>query len=309
MVLNREDAVRLMAASLPPEEERSALALADERARAIARGRGRVYASIGVDSVPCARNCRFCSHAERWGVFPKPYEMSVDQVCAMADRIAPHQPDWLTLRTTQDYGIDPLCALAREVRRIIPSRTSLVVNTGEFSSKEADQLLAAGVNAVYHTFRLREGVDTGIKPAARIRTLELIRDSGLKLYALVEPIGPEHSDQELVDAAFRLKDFGVNLSGAMARVPVQGTPLADLGRASDDRVARTVAMTRLISGDEVEGICVHPPLPAALKAGANVVVVDAGATPRDTQEAGAAWHGFDVPAAKAMLSEAGWATS
>jgi biotin synthase len=308
MVLTQRDALSLLKGDLPPEEVRKGLARADERARRVARGRGRVYASIGVDSVPCTRNCRFCSHGAQWGVYPESHELSIDHVSAIAERIAPHRPDWLTLRTTQDYPIARLAELAATVRSIMPRETAIVVNTGEFSGPEADQLLAAGVTGVYHTFRLREGLDTGISPRARRRTLELIRDSGLQLYALVEPVGPEHSDEELVEAAFRLKEYGVRVSGAMARVPVMGTPLAPLGRVPDERFVRTVAMSRLISGPEVEAVCVHPPLPAALRAGANVVVVDAGATPRDTRDAGTAWRGFDIVAAKAMLEEAGWST-
>jgi biotin synthase len=308
MVLTRRDALAFLRSELPAEEERSGLNLADARARIIASGRGRVYASIGVDSIPCTRNCRFCSHAAEWGVYPASHELSIERVLAIAERIAPHRPDWLTLRTTQDYPIARLAELSAAVRGIMPRDTAIVVNTGEFSGREADQLLVAGVTGVYHTFRLREGIDTGISPLARRRTLEIVRDSGLQLYALVEPVGPEHPDEELVEAAFRLKDFGVRVSGAMARVPVPGTPLAPLGRVSDERFIRTVAMTRLVSGPEVEAICVHPPLPAALRAGANVVVVDAGATPRDTRDAGSAWRGFDIVAAKMMLQEAGWTT-
>jgi biotin synthase len=308
MPITARDALDFLGSDLPADQVRAGLERADARARRVAGGRGRVYASIGVDSAPCTRNCRFCSHGARWGVYPAAHELRIDHVSGIAERIAPHRPDWLTLRTTQDFPVARLAELAAAVRGIVPRDTAIVVNTGEFSGREADQLLAAGVTAVYHTYRLREGIDTGIAPRARRRTLEIIRDSGLALYALVEPVGPEHTDEELVEAAFRLKDFGVRVSGAMARVPVPGTPLAPLGRASEERIVRTIAMTRLVSGPEVEAICVHPPLPAALRAGANVVVVDAGATPRDTRDAGTAWHGFDVVAAKAVLEEAGWST-
>jgi biotin synthase len=304
--LTRDEALRALSADLPETDRAAMLAAADARARQISGNRGRAYAVIGVDSAPCARNCAFCSHGAKWRVYGKPYQMSVEEVCLRAGETARHRPDWLTLRTTQDYGIEKLCRVARAVREALPADTALVVNTGEFEAGDCERLLDAGVAVVYHTIRLREGRDTGVRPDERARTLERIRDSGLALFALVEPVGPEHTDEELVDAAFRLKDFGVRLSGAMARVPIPGTPLGALGAVTDERLARVVAMTRLISGPEVEAICVHPPLPAALRAGANVVVAEYGAIPRDRGDATDAWRQFDLPAAQVMLAGAGF---
>jgi biotin synthase len=304
--LNKDEALCVLEKELSDESKAVVLATADKRTRDIAGNRGRVYAAIGVDSAPCARNCAFCSHGARWGVYEKPYEMTIEEVCRRAAEIATHNPNSLTLRTTQDYGIDRLCLLAREVRAVLPPETILAVNTGEFASGDCDRLLASGVGAVYHTFRLREGTDTGVTTEERLRTLSLIKESGLELFALVEPVGPEHTDDELVEAAFRLKDYDVNVSGVMARVPVAGTPLAKLGKAEDERLIRIAAMTRLISGPEVEAICVHPPIPAALHAGANEIVVDCGAIPRDQSDAKETWRSFDFSAAKGMLREAGF---
>jgi biotin synthase len=304
--INRAEALWVLDTTLPEKSKSAVLSAANARTRNIAGNRGRVYAAIGVDSAPCARNCAFCSHGARWGVYEKPYEMTIEEVCRRAAEIATHNPNSLTLRTTQDYGIDRLCLLAREVRAVLPPETVLAVNTGEFAPGDCDRLLASGVGAVYHTFRLREGQDTGVTTEERLRTLSLIKDSGLDLFALVEPVGPEHTDDELVEAAFRLKEYDVNVSGVMARVPVAGTPLAKLGKADDDRLIRIAAMTRLISGPEVEAICVHPPLPAALRAGANEIVVDCGAIPRDQSDAKETWRSFDFSAAKGMLREAGF---
>lgn len=304
--LTRAEALRVLDPDLPAPVVAALYRAADARARAIGANRGRVYATIGVDAAPCARNCGFCSHGARWAATDKAYEMDPAEMCRRAAAVAPHRPDWLTLRTTQDYGIARLCELARAVRAVLPPATDLVVNTGEFEAGDCERLADAGVAAAYHTIRLREGVDTGVTPAERERTLAHIRASGLKLFALVEPVGPEHTDAELVEAALRLKTFGVNLSGAMARVPVPGTPLHARGAVTDERLTRIIAMTRLVSGPEVEAICVHPPLPAALRAGANVMVAEYGAIPRDTDSAGQAWRQFDLPAAQAMFRDAGF---
>jgi biotin synthase len=282
---------------------------AKERMWVISGKRGRVWAAIGVDAAPCPRSCDFCSFGSAWNVYPECYELSPDDVCRQASQIGWFAPDWLTLRTTQDYGIARLCSLAERVRHVLPSTTELVVNTGEFDMAGARALKAAGVNGVYHTYRLREGVDTGIAPADRLTTLRIIQEAGLKLAALVEPVGPEHTDKEIVESAFRLKEYGVALSGCMARVPVPGTPLAKYGSVSNDRIVRIVAMTRLISGPEVEAICIHPPLPAALCAGANTVVVECGAIPRADRTESQSWRGFNFAAASQLFAAASYKTS
>jgi len=306
--LTRDEARRLLAPDLAAEAVQRLYAAADRRMRQIAGNRGRIWAAIGVDATPCPRNCRFCSHGAAWGVYAKPFELSPAEVTAQACRLAAAKPDWLTLRFTQDYGIVKVAALGQGLRSLLPPETVLVANTGEFSRTEAVALQRAGFGAIYHTYRLREGEDTGIEPAERLQTLAAVRDTpGLALAALVEPVGPEHTDEELVEAAFRLKEYGVALSGVMARVPVPGTPLGDLGRAADNRIVRTVAMTRLISGPEVAAICVHPPLPAAFHAGANTLVVECGAIPRDQAAEAVAWRALDMTGARTLLAAAGFA--
>lgn len=302
-----DDALQILSPQLHGEALERVLKAADVRMRNISGNRGRIWAAIGVNAAPCSCNCKFCSHGEAWGVYGQPYELSMAEVCERAKNLAQHNPDWLTLRFTQDFGITRICELARQVRKYLPVSTELVANTGEFSVEEAETLAHAGIAAIYHAYRLREGIDTGVSIEERVKTLAAIRDCpDLDLVALVEPVGPEHTDEELVEAAFRLKEYKVSHSGVMARVPVPGTPLAKLGRTAEDRIVRAVAMTRLISGPEVNAICVHPPIPGALLAGANTVVVECGAIPRDTAAGCAPWRGFDIPAAKQLLSNAGY---
>ena len=305
-LLNPEEAILVLHEDLQGETLERVFAEADRRTRAYWKNRGRIWTAIGVDSAPCTRNCKFCSHGAAWGVFKEPHELTADEVLRHVRQMIPFQPDWITLRTTQDYGIEKLCVLVREIRKLIPSEIEIVVNTGEFGIEEARQLKDAGVAVVYHTIRLREGCDTGLSIEDRIKTLEAMQKAGLKMAALVEPLGPEHTDVEIVDAAFRLKPFDIKLGGVMARVPIPGTPLYELGQVSEERQTRAIAMTRLIYGTEVDAICIHPPLPAALKAGANTVVVECGAIPRDHDASDAPWRDFDIPAANQLFSEQGF---
>ena len=305
-LLNREEAILVLHKDLHGELLERVYAEADRRTRAYWKNRGRIWTAIGVDSAPCSRNCKFCSLGAEWGVYNEPHELTIDEVLNHVRQMIPLQPDWITLRTTQDYGIEKLCTLVREIRKITPPEIGIVVNTGEFGLEEARRLKDAGVEVAYHTIRLREGCDTGLSVEDRIATLEAMQQAGLKMAALVEPLGPEHTDEEIVDAAFRLKPYDIKLGGVMARVPIPETPLYELGQVSEERQTRVIAMTRLIYGPEVDAICIHPPLPLALKAGANTVVVECGAIPRDQDTSDTNWRDFSIPAANQLFCEQGF---
>ena len=305
-LLSPEEAILVLHEDLKGEILDRVLSEADRRTRAYWKNRGRIWSAIGVDSVPCHRNCKFCSHGAAWGVFEEPHELSVDEVLEHVARLAPYKPDWITLRTTQDYGIERLCQLVRQVRKAAPPESEIVVNTGEFGLEEAVELKKAGASVVYHTIRLREGCDTGLTIEERIETLKAMQTAGLKMAALVEPLGPEHTDEEIVEAAFRLKPYDIRLGGMMARVPIPGTPLYELGEVSEDRQIRVIALTRLIYGPEVDAVCVHPPIAGALCAGANTVVVEIGAIPRDQNMSQLVWRGFSPSDALELFGKNGF---
>lgn len=305
-LLTPEEAILVLHNDLQGEQLNRVYAEADRRMRAYWKNRGRIWTAIGVDSAPCSRNCKFCSHGAAWGVYEKQFTLTDEEILSHVRQMVPLQPDWITLRTTQDYGIEKLCSLVRAIRKITPPEIGIVVNTGEFGFEEAVKLKEAGVEVVYHTIRLREGCDTGLSVEDRIATLKAMQKAGLKMAALVEPLGPEHTDEEIVDAAFRLKPYDIKLGGVMARVPIPGTPLFELGQVSEERQTRVIALTRLIYGPEVDAICIHPPIPAALKAGANTVVVECGAIPRDSDTAQTDWREFSIPAANQLFCEQGF---
>ena len=85
-----------------------------------------------------------------------------------------------------------------------------------------------------------------------------------------------------------------------------GTPLYELGQVSEERQTRAIAVTRLIYGPEVDAICIHPPIPEALKAGANTVVVECGVIPRDQDTVETLWRGFSIPDANQLFCEQGF---
>ena len=88
----------------------------------------------------------------------------------------------------------------------------------------------------------------------RKATLAAVRDSDLKLAHLVEPVGPEHTDDEIADVLMAALSNGAALSGAMARINVKGTPFESHDPLPDLRLAQIVAITRICGGVNVPDI-------------------------------------------------------
>ena len=96
------------------------------------------------------------------------------------------------------------------------------------------------------------------------------------------------------------------MTGTMARVPVKGTPLGEIEMITDKRISQLTAIFRLAARRKIKYICVHPASDIAVRAGANIVVVEKGAIPRDSAFVRNEWNSFTVDDAKAMLEAAGY---
>lgn len=279
---------------------------ARQLAKEVVANKGKIWASIGIDYQTCPMNCDFCSFGEEWNLFQGRHEWTDEEVIDQVRKYVSEGASWITLRTTQYYGIDRLNTLAGKVRQEVPGDYGLVANTGEFGRLKAKEMIDAGIDTVYHTLRLGEGVSTKFNPEDRIDTLKAVEDADLSLAYLVEPIGPEHTNQEIVEIFKKGLEHGAVLSGAMARVAIKGTPLEEKGELTVERLAQIVAVTRLGAGTNAPDICVHPPSKQAVEWGANVVVVETGAVPRAEKECCGDWDRFDSKKAKAWFEEAGY---
>ncbi len=279
---------------------------AREVAAEITGNLGRVWASIGVDYAPCPVNCNFCSFGEKWGVIQEKYKWSKEEIVDLAGKFLYGGAKWITLRTTEYYSLSELSFLAKKLRTTIPGDYGIVANTGELNDETTELLMTSGISIVYHSLRLREEIDTGIPVNNRLETLASIQKSPLKLAFLVEPVGIEHTSGELADVFLTAMKYGASLTGAMARVPVPGTPLGNIPAVSERRLAQIAAVTRLAAGRYAPDICIHPASQLALDWGANVVVVEAGAIPRDTGNSKNEWQSFDMNTAATWFKQAGY---
>ena len=267
-----------------------------------------ILGQIGIEIDACPGKCKFCSFGEGHTDF-EPSIMSLDDILASANSFTASGDLYaLFLMTMHAFGFERLVEVVRRIREQMPSKPQIVVNIGDFNREQAETLRDVGVNGAYHVCRLREGKDTALDPQQRKETIETIKDAGLDWYYCCEPVGPEHSSEELVEQLFLGIDYGCFQHAAMRRVYIPETPLAQYGQITELRLAQVTAVVALASlaCPDTKNIAVHEPNLIGLCSGANVVYAETGANPRDTEEDTSGHRGRDVRACKAMLYEAGF---
>lgn len=306
-ILDKKSIISLLEIDPYSEEGAKLGQAAREVASAVCGDRAYLWTAIGLDYRACPMNCNYCSLGESWGIVKDESEFSQEEVIDMVKKYVKNGVRWIVLRTTQFYSIDKLIELTKSIRKAVPEQYELGANVGEFDVKIAKRMVDAGLEFIYHTLRLREGIDTKFNPNDRLATLEAVKNSPLKLVSLVEPIGTEHTNEEIADSFLTALEYKAVVTGGMARVPVNGTPLGTLPALSKERLAQIVAVTRLAAGFNAPDICVHQASELAIKWGANVVVVETGAIPRDTCcNSKDEWNGFDPDTAKKWFNSNGY---
>jgi biotin synthase len=286
------------------------MATADFISRRRFGNRGVLLGQIGLSVSPCPGDCLFCAFGQSHTVLPKG-DLPEDEVLQRAGGFTKDGDLYaLFLMTMHEFDRTRLLGLIARLRREIPRQTQLVLNIGDFDRVLAGEFKAAGVNGAYHILRLREGADTKLSPAQRLRTIAAIREAGLDLYYGCEPVGPEHTPAELADQIFVGVEYGCFQHCAMRRVYLPSSVLARRGQITERRLAQIAAVLVLatLGCKETRNIAVHEPNLLGLSAGANAIYAETGANPRDTVADTAAGRGMDLPACRKMLYEAGFAS-
>jgi biotin synthase len=299
-----EEAVTLLHLDLHSKETYALMASADRLSREHFRGKGENHLHIGVNVEPCPFNCLFCSLTSKAGIFKEKAEFSEAAILAWAKAGEAQGADALNLMTTGTFGFERLLEIGRFLKKAVS--TPLVANTRDINHREGERLLDAGFVGAYHAVRLGEGRDTPFKMEKRIRTIRVFRDVGLLWMNCVEPVGPEHSAEEIADRMFLARKYGAVYSGVMRRINFEGSPMARYGMITEREMARMVAVSRLVMGSVPRAHCTHEPHSASLMAGANLFFPEVGSSPRDGKADTAEGRGKNVAACRQMLQEMDW---
>ncbi len=305
---NRDEMVRLLQYPEQSLEAGILRAVANRITRERTGNHAILSGQIGYSTAPCSGDCTFCVFGAGHSTFPE-VEMSVEEVVEHAKAMT--EGGMLTnlwLMAMHEFDFNRFLEMLAAVKAAIPDYVILSSNLGDLSLDQAKELKAAGLDSAYHTVRLREGIDTKIDRKTRLKTIQNIQEAGLSWGFCCEPIGPEHTPEELADQIV----FGMGLKpksfGAMRRVYLPNSPIADRGQISFLRHAQVVAVVALatLADPEITVIGGHEANLIVLTSGANNACAESGANPRDQAVETAGNRGLSVKDCARMFYEAGF---
>lgn len=267
-----------------------------------------IIGQVGVDIHPCEANCKFCSFGKGHTGIPvmkidkEVLEKAIVDFCKEGDLYG------MYLMTMADTDRDYLLDAIAFAKKVAAKETQIWINTGDNDKKFYEEAVAAGAVGAYHVYRLREGEDTLLKPETRLKSMENILSAGLQLFSCCEPIGPEHTIDELTDNIFLCLDMGVTQFGAMRRIAVPGSPLYSCGQISNLQMSHIMGCVGLVyaSVDSARFFGVHEPCETGYLSGANFVTAETGANPRDTMLDTSKGRGWDMNRCRKLLYECGF---
>ena len=305
-LLTRQEILDLLRIPLPSLDAGWVMASADILARQASRSRAEIHAQVGLNLSPCPNNCLFCAFATSNRVFPRTEEMEVEVAIRLAKEAEAAGANALFLMVTGDYPFGKYIEVAQEVRAGLKLSTVLVANTGDFGLAEGKRLKDAGFAGIYHAVRMGEGKDTKIPPETRRKTIRAAQEAGLLVGPCVEPVGPEHSLEEIAEKILIGRDIQPCYSGAARRITIPGSALEKFGMITEYRMAHLVAVIRLAMGRELVGNCTHEPNLLGATAGANLFWAEAGSNLRDTEAETSKGRGLGVKICVRIFQEADW---
>ena len=305
-VLSREELVYLLSHESDSAETYMVMAEATRISKELSGGKAEVHAQFAINLAPCPCDCLFCSFAKINGVFTEATELTPEQAVAYALQFESDGANAVFMMSTAKYPFEGFIEMSQEIRNNLKPETTLIANIGDQSLKNAGKLKEVGFSGVYHAVRLREGMDTSLSVKKRKESISNFKEVGLEVGTCIEPVGPEHTNEELAEMIEFTASFNPSYSGAARRIPIPGTAIAKRGVINELRMAQIVAVTRLGMPRTVMGNCTHEPCTLGAVAGANLFWAEVGANPRDTEEKTEEGRGETVSGCSSIFQESNW---
>lgn len=303
-VINAEELEALFAVNYLSEEAYMIQYASRKISETASKGKAEVHAQVGINVGPCQRNCQFCSFAEMNKVFTETKESSLDEIIKNCLNFEADGANAIDVMVTAHYKFKEYLKVGKAIKTALKTDIPLIANAGDFNEETAKELKAAGFTGIYHAIRLGEGKVTAIDPKLRWRTFEASHKAGLLVGTCLEPVGPEHTLEELVEKTMFTREMKAVFSGAGRRITIPSSPLAVHGMVNYARMGHIVGVVRLATGYGMVGNCTHEPNHIGALAGANLFWAESGSNPRDTEESTV--RGWTVAHCHDVLKEAGW---
>jgi biotin synthase len=307
---SKEECVYLLSFEPHSLESTFMMSIANNICRTRLYNGGVIYAQIGIDIAPCGANCGFCAFSAKHTDI-KPHRMSLEEI-AYAVQTLSREGDLfgVFLMTMENVDIEYVLKAVQTTRESLATNSQIWVNIGDITDTEAEKLKEAGVDGAYHVLRLREGVDSNLNPDDRLKTFDSIRKFGLQLYTCCEPIGPEHSAEEIFERVFLNYKYGLVQQSAMRRTFIPSLPISNRGVISQLRLAQITAIISLsaVSYPDILAIACHESNPLGLISGSNITSAEWGANPRDDTDEKSEKRGLTINDCRRMLFETGYSS-
>lgn len=279
--LSRDEIVSLFSVDYLSEEYFAILRAGRLFTSQLCEGEAEIHAHIGLDATPCPNDCKFCSFAASAKIFRGRHELTEEEVLANARDFKQAGVNAIYLVTTETYDREKFLHMARLVLDELDGSIPVVANVPDFDYDYAREMKNLGIKGVYHVVRFGEGVVTRIPIERRLKTFQAAKDAGLVLGNCIDPIGPEHTPEEIADLIMLAREWEVGFSGAMRRNTIPNTLFSQYGNISYGRLAGYVGACALATGTSIPGNCTHEPSQLCVQAGANIIWAERGTSPRD----------------------------
>lgn len=304
--LSKEELIYLLGFPSDSQEAYHIMSQSNRISKRLTGNKAEIHAQFSLNLSPCIYNCKFCSFSTSNDIFKNKSEISVEQAVRNVQLFEQNGANAIFIMSTAQYPFEKFLETSKEIKKNTKEHTVLIANVGDKTATQAVKMKDAGYNGVYHALRLREGNDTNLNPEERKKSIAHFKDAGLEVGTCVEPVGPEHTNEELAEMILFTGSFQPSYSGAARRITIPGSPLEKYGMISELRMAHVVAVTRLGIPHSVKGNCTHEPCTLGAIAGANLFWAEKGANPRDIKENTEEGRGDTVEHCKKLFHEANW---
>ena len=306
--LTREECLYLLGFGDVSPEIGYARMAANDMVRKSTGNTGVISSQIGLMIKPCPADCKFCNFGASHTAVEDFVMSDEELIRRVKDIFGQGDVRTLLLMTMHTFDVDTLKEKIKIARRNMPEGAVLSMNVGDMDYDTCMELKKAGAERTYHVCRIREGIDTKIPAEQRIQTIKNMIDAGFPVSTCTEPIGPEHSLEEVVNNFFLGMDLGCASFGVMKRVAVPGTPLSIHGQISEARLTKFSAVFSLASAfrNKIPAVNAHEPCQIGFFSGSNLLTAEFGGNPRDRDKNTEASRGMSVRDCRKMLHEAGF---
>ena len=279
-MLSKKELVYLLSLAPDSAETYVVMAEATRVSKELSDGKAEVHAQFAINLAPCPCNCLFCSFAKTNGVVKEATDLTPEHAVDYARQFEIDGANAVFMMSTANYPFERFIEISQEIGKSLKPETTLIDNVADQRLKNAVKLKDVGFSGVYHAFRLREGKDTTLSVEKRKQSISNFKEAGLGVGTCVEPVWPEHTNEELAEMIEFIAFFNPSYGGADRGILIPGTAMAKRGVINEMRMTQIVSVTRLGMPRSVMGNCTREPCTLGAIGGANLFWAEVGANPR-----------------------------